>query len=184
MSINKLSHVIVFAIILSLFAYFASALWSAIFIVSLPMDKDAIVDAVKIGETEYHLEFKNCLAKLKYDHNVRMRDRNRYWIYGELVVGGLIGLFVFYFVPRWRNTLDIKQDMSGVIGGGVVLGVLVVLIVPMVFSWVLPAPVKWLPKNIVEIAESRQKDVLSGLKSTARYLDDEGIDWGGIYEHP
>lgn len=193
MSINKLSHVIVFAIILSLFAYFASALWSAIFIVSLPMDKDAIVDAVEIGETKdryggtktkYRLEFKNCLAKLKYDHNVRMRDRNRYWIYGELVVGGLIGLFVFYFVPRWRNTLDIKQDMSGVIGGGVVLGVLVVLIVPMVFSWVLPAPVKWLPKNIVEIAESRQKDVLSGLKSTARYLDDEGIDWGGIYEHP
>ena len=183
MSINKLSHVIVFAIILSLFAYFASALWSAIFIVSLPMDKDAIVDAVKIGETEYYLEFKNCLAKLKYDHNVRMRDRNRYWIYGELVVGGLIGLFVFYIVPKWRQTLDIKQDASEDIGGGVVLGVLVVLIVPMVFSWVLPAPAKWFPKEIRNIAEIRQQEALSRLKKDAEFLEDEGVN-GGIYEYP
>jgi hypothetical protein len=182
----------VFAIILSLFAYFASALWSAIFIVSLPMDKDAIVDAVEIGETEdryggtktkYHLEFKNCLAKLKYDHNVRMRDRNRYWLYSELILGGLIGLFVFYIVPKWRQTLDIKQDPTELVVGGIIMGVLVVLIIPMVLSWVLPAPAKWFPKEIRNIAEIRQQEALSRLKKDAESLEDEGVN-GGIYEYP
>lgn len=192
MSINKLSHVIVFAIILSLFAYFASALWSAIFIVSLPMDKDAIVDAIEIGitedhyggtKTQYHLEFKNELEKLKYDHNVQMRGRNRYWLYSELILGGLIGLFVFYIVPKWRQTLDIKQDEAGIVISGIILGVLAVLIIPMVFSWVLPAPAKWFPKEIRDIAKIRQKEALSRLEATARYLDDEGMH-GGIYEYP
>ncbi len=192
MSINKLSHVIVFAIILSLFAYFASALWSAIFIVSLPMDKDAIVDAVEIGETEdryggtktkYHLEFKNLLEKLKYDHNVQMRGRNRYWLYSELILGGLIGLFVFYIVPKWRQTLDIKQDPTELVVGGIIMGVLVVLIIPMVLSWVLPAPAKWFPKEIRNIAEIRQQEALSRLKKDAEFLEDEGVN-GGIYEYP
>jgi len=63
-------------------------------------------------KTEYRLEFKNWLEKLKYEHNVRMRDRNRYWLYGLLIAGGLIGLSVFYIVPKWRQTLDIKQDTT------------------------------------------------------------------------
>lgn len=192
MSINKLSHVIVFVIILGLFAYFASALWSAIFIVSLPMDKDAIVDAIEIGitedhyggtKTQYHLEFKNLLEKLKYDHNVQMRGRNRYWVYSELILGGLIGLFVFYIVPKWRQTLDIKQDPTELVVGGIIMGVLVVLIIPMVLSWVLPAPAKWFPKEIRNIAEIRQQEALSRLKKDAEFLEDEGVN-GGIYEYP
>ena len=97
MSINKLKNVIGFAIALGLIAYLASALWSAIFIISLPMDQDAITDWVEVetGEnrfsgTQTELEptgFKNTLEELKYYHNVRMQDRNRYWVYGQLTIG-------------------------------------------------------------------------------------------------
>ncbi len=62
-------------------------------------------------------------------------------------------------------------------------GVLVVLIVPMVFSWVLPAPAKWFPKEIRNIAEIRQQEALSRLKKDAEFLEDEGVN-GGIYEYP
>jgi len=75
MSLNKPAHVITFAIALGLITYLASALWSAIFIVSLPMDKDAITDAIEIetGEDRYGgmktewrpTGFKNSLEQLK-----------------------------------------------------------------------------------------------------------------------
>ena len=57
---------------LGFLAYVASALWSAIFIGSLPMDEDAVVDAIEIqtGDDSYEwrrVEFKNSLEELKYD---------------------------------------------------------------------------------------------------------------------
>ena len=133
MSLNKPSHVIAFVISLGIVAFLASALWSAVFIVSVPMDECAIVDAIEVetGEDRYGgvqtewrpTEFKDTLEELKYYHNVRMRDRNRYWVYGNLVVGGLLGLFVFYIIPKWRNTLEHQYDTSGIVVGSVVLGV-------------------------------------------------------------
>ena len=183
MSFNKSTHVIAFVISLGIVAYLASALWSAVFIVSLPMDEDAITDAIEIetgknryGEvqTEWHpTEFKNTLEELKYYHNERMRDRNRYWVYGELIVGGLLGFFVFYIIPKWRKTQEHQHDTSGIAVGSVVLGVLVVLIVPLVLSWVLPPPIRWFPQKIVSIAETRQREVLTRLKVLAKQLDSE-----------
>lgn len=181
MSVNRPGHIVIFAIILGLIAYLASALWSAIFIVPLPMDEDAITDAVerktvqdRYGnvQTEWRaIEFKNTLERLKYDHNVSMRDRNRYWVYGMLFVGGLIGLFVFYVVPKWRNTLPAESDTSGIAVGGFSLGLGVVLIVPLLLAWLLPAPVKWFPKEIVNIADVRQKAALSRLEGLAKRID-------------
>ncbi|MCG8345123.1 MAG: hypothetical protein MI685_08200 [Chlorobiales bacterium] len=181
MSPNKPAHIVAFAVSLGIFAYLASALWSAIFIVPLPMEKDAIIDSIEIetGEdryggiqTEWHpIEFKNTLEELKYYHNLQMRDRNRYWLYGELIVGGLIGLFVFYIIPKRRNILDNPYDTSGTAFGGIFLGILTVLIVPFVLSWVLPPPVKWFPQEIARIAEMREKDALSRLKVQAKERD-------------
>lgn len=183
MSLNKPAHVIAYTIFLGIVAYLATALWSAIFIVSLPMDEDAITDAIEIEtgedryggvETEWRpTEFKNTLEELKYYHNVRMRDRNRYWVYGKLIVGGLLGLFVFYIIPKWRNTLEDQHDTSGIALGSAVLGVLVVLIVPLGLSWILPPPVRWFPQEIVSIAETREKEALTRLKVLAKELDSE-----------
>ena len=181
---GKPSHVILFAIVFGLVAYLASALWCAIFIVSLPMDEDAITDAIEIetggdrwrgARTEWlPIEFKNSLEELKHYHNVRMRDRNRYWVYGELIVGGFLGLFLFYIVPKWRYPQETLPHKTELAFGGALVGVCSVLIVPLVIGWVLPAPMNWFPQEIVDIANTREKEALMRLEPLARELDSEG----------
>ena len=92
------------------------------------MDEDAVVDAIEIqtGDDSYEwrrVEFKNGLEELKYHHNVQMRDRNRYRVYGLMIVGGAIGLSAFYVVPKWRNKLDMERGTVGIAVGGAFIGV-------------------------------------------------------------
>lgn len=180
MSFKKPSHIIAFIVVLGALAYFAAALWSAIFIVSLPMDEDAVIDAVEFQTDENVYEwrpvkFKNGLEELKYYHNVRMRDRNSYWMYGSMIAGGAIGLLVFFVVPKWRDKLEAKDDAVGIAIGSVVAGVLVVLIVPRLIGWVLPAPIRWFPQEIVDISSARQKEALQRIKLLAREYDAERL---------
>lgn len=183
MSANNRIHVIGFAIVLGSLAYLASALWSALFIVTLPMDKAAIVDAIEIEtgvdrfgdvQTEWHpIKFKNSIEELKYYHNANMMERNSYWIGGLVVVGGVIGLFAFYLIPKWRDKLEYQGDPPVPVMGSFILGVSVVLIIPFLLSWILPAPATWFPREIRAISELRQKEVLDQIQAVARQLDAE-----------
>ncbi len=74
--------------------------------------------------------FKNDLERLKYEHNHQMLQRNRYWTYGQVVVGGLLGWFLFYIVPKWNAAEEIKQYGNSVATFEIGLGVVVVLIIP------------------------------------------------------
>jgi len=105
-----------------------------------------------------------------------MRDRNRYWVYGELIAGGLLGLLVFYIVPKLRKSQETQNDAAGFATGGVFLGVLAVLIVPLVVSWLLPAPVKWFPQEIVDIATTRESEALTRLEALAKEIDAQRKD--------
>lgn len=172
MSLDKPIHLIVFAVLVGVVAYFSSALWSAIFIVSLPMDADAIIDSVEVetGENEskwYPTEFKNSLEEGKYYHNRRMRDRNRYWVFGQLIIGGLVGVFAFYVVPKWRSKLDGRYEPPAFVIGGIIVGVLTVLMIPFLLRCVLPAPIHWFPQELVNISESREREALERLKRIA-----------------
>jgi hypothetical protein len=183
MSPNKPRHLVFFAASLGLFVYLASSLWSALFVVALPQLPDAVVDAYPVesevgGRYNEHIEtegvpieFKNTLEELKYYHNVRMRDRNRYWVYGILAFGALAGAFVFFVVPRWGGTLGNEHDTTGALISGAFFGVFAALIVPMILSWVLPAPVSWFPGEILEIAENRKKEMLIQLERQAAMID-------------
>ena len=183
MSINNITHAISFAIVFGFFAYLTSALWSAIFIVSLPMDADAVSDSIEIetidethGGVRYEwlpTEFKNSLEELKYHHNVRMLNRNRYWVYGQLIIGGFIGLIVFYIVPKMRGTLETEYEKSGIACASIFFSALVVLLGQSFFSWILPAPAKWFPQRIVDIAESREREALTRLEALAKELESE-----------
>jgi RsiW-degrading membrane proteinase PrsW (M82 family) len=186
MSLNKPIHVIAFAVVLGIIAYLASAVWSALFIVSLPMDEDAITDAVELesGEDRYGnpetewvpIEFKNSLEELKYYHNVKMRDRNGRWVVGQTIAGGFLGLLVFFIVPKLRGNPEQQRDATGDAIGSVFLGIVVVLLVPLVLSWLLPPPAKWFPRKIVSIAETNREEALTHLKGIARKMDAERND--------
>lgn len=181
MSLNKPTHVIGFALCLGVVVYPVNALWGAFFIVALPMDPDAIVEADErdVGEDQHGrpstvwepTKFKNTLEDLKYSHNVGMRERNRKWMYAVFAVAGLIGFFVFHVIPSRRGTLE-QQYAPGSVGlVGAFLGFLAALIVPMLLSAALPAPVKWFPKVITEVAEIRQKEALKRLEAVASEID-------------
>lgn len=169
MSLDRPIHLIAFAATVGVITYLTSALWSAIFIVPMPLDADAITDSVEVqtGENEskwYATGFKNSLEEAKYYHNRNMRERNRYWVYGQLLVGAALGILAFYVVPKWRTALNPRYEPPAFVIGGVFIGVLSVLFVPFLLSLVLPAPVKWFPQEIIDISESRERDALERLK--------------------
>jgi hypothetical protein len=179
MSQNNPWHLAVFACSLGLMIYLASALWSALFIIDLPQDRDAVVDAVEIQHEEggrYNdysytesrpTKFKNTLEELKYYHNLSMLERNQYWNYGVLAFGALAGFVTFYLVPRWRGSVEVRIDPipTAFIGGW--CGGFVAMFIPMILGWILPAPVEWFPSEIREIADLRQKAALSQLEQVA-----------------
>ena len=178
MSLSEKSHIIVFAIVLGSVAYLADVLWAAIFLVPLPNDEDAVVHWIEIqtGANSYKShpgEFKNSIEELKYYNNVQMVERNTYWLGGLAIVGGAIGLFAFYVVPKCRNNLGLERDNATIAISGIVIGVLVVVITPVIIARFLPASDKWFPKVIVEYRDMREKEALERLELYARELDAE-----------
>ncbi len=99
-----------------------------------------------------------------------MLQRNRYWTYGQVVVGGLLGWFLFYIVPKWNAAEEIKQYGNSVATYAIGLGVVVVLIIPFsLMLLVLPAPIYWFPNQVQEIAESRERELLNVLEELANH---------------
>jgi len=177
MDISSRKQMIGFILVAGLFFYLASALWSALFIVSLPQEKDWCKEWFRQErETRFEtvlveecVEFNNTLEELKYYHNREMYDRNRYWGYGCILAGALLVIFVFHVIPKWRGRLNdslLRSSETWLVA--LLLGFVVSVVVPLVLGWILPAPVKWFPDEIVRIAELREQEELEILKEVAR----------------
>ena len=80
----------------------------------------------------------------------------------------MVGVFVFYVIPKWRNTLEITPNATEIAIGSFFLEVFVVVVVPLVFRWALPAPITWFPQEIVDIKEMREDEALMHLRGLAR----------------
>jgi hypothetical protein len=157
-------HVAIFLLGASFAFYLLGAAWSAIFIVALPQDPDWCQDVVEIqtGENSYEercVAFKNQAAEIKHYHNQRMIERNKYWLYATLVLGGLAGILAFHTMPRWRG----QQTSSSSLGGGIAAGVMAAFLGPLLLGWLLPAPIHWFPREFAEIHEVRQDAALREL---------------------
>lgn len=165
MSSNNPKHLLVFVSAAGVSIYLLNALWSAMFIVAVPMDDNWCSDAVEHRSGEYKsewrcVEFKNDLERQKYYHNRRMRQRNTYWVYGMVIFGGVLGVVMFHVLPRWRGR---DTNVEGFIIS-IMLGMFVAIVVPNILSWILPAPVEWFPSEITEIAKTRQEEALRRLQ--------------------
>lgn len=182
MSENKPWHLAVFACCLGTIVYVATALWSALFIVDLPMETDAVLAADPIEReagrydqqvyTEYvPTEFKNTLEELKYHHNLGMLERNRYWFYAKLIFGAMAGYVAFCLLPRWRHSPGLQGGVPGTAVGAAFFGAFAALIIPMALGWLLPAPAEWFPQQIREIADLRQRQTLSQLEQVVTAHD-------------
>ena len=185
MSENKPWHLIAFACCLGVVVYLASALWSALFIINLPQAPDAVLDVVEItresGRYDQWVEtdvvpvgFSSTLEEHKYHHNVAMNERNRYWIYSTLIFGAFAGYVAFSLIPRWRARAGIQCDPPTASISSAFFGAFVAGVFPMLLGWVLPAPASWFPRQLVEMADSRQMEALSELEQVAAIQDRHG----------
>lgn len=183
MSENKPWHLVVFACCLGGVIYLASAVWSALFIIDLPQAPDAVLGVVETTreggrygqwvETEVMpVAFSSTLEELKYHHNVRMLERNRYWFYGTLLFGALAGYVAFSLIPRWRARAGVQSDPPTSSISSAFFGAFVAAVFPMVLGWILPAPAEWFPRQIGELADARQSEALAKLELAAIRYDE------------
>ena len=165
MKIDDKRHITIFLLGASFVFYLLSSAWSAIFFVALPLvDPDWCQEWAEIqtGETSYErrcVAFKDNASEVKYYHNMIMVQRQKDWLYATLALGGLLGTIAFHIVPRWRG----ERTSSGTLGGGVALGVIAAFFGPIMFSWILPAPIHWFPEEFTKIHEARRAAALREL---------------------
>ena len=163
MDITRARNLVLFLVVAGFTFYVVNALWSAFFITALPQDSDWCRDWITPEEGAPSspgmcLKFKNEIEEAKHFHNRRMLDRNRRWVYGTIGVGIVIAWLSFYVVPRWRH---LHPDILRVAVTSVLLGFASAVIVPMILSWLLPAPYKWFPRAITDAALAREQQALS-----------------------
>lgn len=178
MNVSNRVHVIAFLLIGGVLLYVGSAIWDAFFLPVVPNDPDwcKYGEETEVGydrytgpETEWRcVEFKNMLEEVKYYHNLNMRERNRYRVYGALAIGIAVSVLVFHVIPTWRGTRS--TNTSG-IAVALVLGFAVSVLAPLALSWALPAPVEWFPASIVKVAKDQEREILEVLQDVARELD-------------
>jgi hypothetical protein len=156
-------HVLAFAFLVGVFFYLAGAVWSAYFIISLPQAEGLCKDWVEphpdAGGSGFSgcVGFKNDVEASKYYHNKQMLARNTKWIYATIGAAILLSLLLFWYFP---NRIHYRQVPRDAFVTDTVLGFIAALIVPMILSWVLPAPSTWFPTFIVEAAQQREADAL------------------------
>jgi hypothetical protein len=156
-------HVLAFAFLVGVFFYLAGAVWSAYFIIALPQAegwcKDWVEPHPDAGGSGFSgcVGFKNDVEESKYYHNKQMLARNTKWIYATIGAAILLSLLLFWYFP---NRIHHRQVPRDAFVTATVLGFIAALIVPMILSWMLPAPSTWFPKFIVEAAQQREADAL------------------------
>ena len=95
MDVRKPSHVIAFAVACGVLVWMLSVLWSALFIVAIPMDPDWCLETAEVQTGPDEVEsrcvtFKNVIEEAKYRHNVQMLRGNARFNYCMLALGGAL----------------------------------------------------------------------------------------------
>jgi len=145
--------------------YLLISVAAAYFVIEVPMSDDwclkthgdFVVDYAKEGSP--CVEFKNKWEEIKYNHNLSMKHRNMYlYFYSVLIatVGSLLAL-------KWLWKMDLWVWRSRFLAGQA--GLLIGVLMPLVFSWILPPPMEWFPDMIVRMHESKVDETLKILEN-------------------
>jgi len=140
-------HHLLFLLVGGFLVYLANATASAFFIVSLPQADGWCLEYVdEVGCAD----FTNGLEEEKYYFNKEMLDRNQWLVVGTIAFAFLLTLKAFPKKAGQENA-----DRWGML---IVTACLAGILVPALFSFVLPAPARWFPALISEVADARERD--------------------------
>ena len=168
MDYNNKKHIITYIIVGGFVFYILSAIISSIFIISVPQDKDWCLESIEIqvSENDYKtecIEFKNDFEMLKYYHNKEMVRRNKYLVFLEFILAFLATSLFFYFIPKWKGHVS-NEDNASKFLILTLIAFLISTIAPLIFSWILPAPVNWFPQIFKDINDAQVNEVLRNLR--------------------
>jgi hypothetical protein len=152
-------------------AFVFNAALAAIFVISVEMDGDAclVLEEFETGPDTYEsicTQFKNSLQEEKYHHNHRMLKRNKYITYVNIALFLAITIHLFHLIPKWQRKPDFdSEDITKIVG----LGLVVSIVLPLIFGFVLPPPIEWFPDIFREIRYRQVDSVLRELEELASY---------------
>ena len=152
-------------LVLGFLSFLFLATLSAIFIIVVPLNPDKIdswiTEEDSYGSNATFPVTNDSIEMRNYFHNKEMQTRNVFLIFVVAILGGLLALFTYQWIPSLKNYKK---------GEVFLIGFLVALIVPQVLGRVLPPPVKWFPREITEIREARQEKLLNDWQRAERSL--------------
>ena len=166
MRLNK-QTIISYLIIGGFVFYLLRATLSAIFLASIPMDSDWCKNGREIQVSDFRteyicFEFKDDWQETIYYYNLKIIDRNKTLIWSVFILASLVTLFTFLLIPYWRGTID--QDIIKIIGYSIMISLGITFIVPLIYSWIFPPPVDWLPEIFERINDAQINEAVKELK--------------------
>ncbi len=86
-----------------------------------------------------------------------MLERNTYWVYSSFVTGPVIAMLLFVWAPR--RSINPNEIVTILFAGG-----LASFAIPLVLSWILPAPAVWFPEWFSEYHQTQVEKAIDALR--------------------
>jgi hypothetical protein len=148
--------VIAYLMIAGLLFFVLHTFLQVVFIVTVPMEEGWAVQTEEYdtaGGTETMVtEFLDEYEEAKYYHNLSMLERNKYLIGTEFVLGAALTFLLFHFIQKWKTGGDSEDHEKTFLILMLSFGVSIVM--PLIFSWILPPPVEWFPSYFRELNDT------------------------------
>jgi hypothetical protein len=110
------------------------------------------------------VQFSDTLQELKYRHNQKMEERQKYKTFGIFLCATIFTFLIMLLDPSkffdQRITFD---SYTGIFVVAVFYGVIIGFLLPVVFQALLPSPSEWLPNEFFEIQKARTELILRQL---------------------
>jgi len=121
-------------------------------------------DHFETGPDEYErfcISYLNDFEMRKHLFASDMSKRQDYWIYSTMVMGPIIFLFLFVWLPQWMG--EAKRGKGDIVTS-ILLGFVASAVAPLLFQIVFSPPVEWFPDWIVEFNQGQVQKTLEMLR--------------------
>jgi hypothetical protein len=107
------------------------------------------------------VQFSDKLQELKYRHNQKMDERQKYKTFGIfLCATGFTFLMMLLHPSKFFDQRITFESYTGIFVVAVFYGIIIGFLLPVVFQALLPPPSEWLPNEFFEIQKARTELIL------------------------
>jgi hypothetical protein len=162
---ESLSFRLLYVLFGGLFFYLVSITSDLVFIPRLEMPPGWCENWVerRIGYRTHRecVQFSDKLQELKYRHNQKMEERQKYKTFGIFLCAiGFTFLMMLLNPSKFFDQTITYDSYTGIFVVAVFYGVIIGFLLPVAFQALLPPPAEWLPNEFFEIQKARTELIL------------------------